>query len=797
MKQIKLFAVVLMAMISMSAWAQSPSLTLTSASSTIEDWNKQYDNITVSVQGAGYASKKTCGASSNANALSISSADSHWLEISCADGLNKVVIIGSGNSTGTTDWAAPLCVCTAAPFDSTITSIIEVHYTGYDKDCVENEIELPAGTKSVRLYRRMKVNSDKTMVGSGSNWTPASATGNQTYNISQVEVYAGSAAPSTDPVTAAVLSGPETGVEGANMTFSVAAAGATNFAWTLDGQPVSGATSSSFTYENAQLGDHTIYVTASNEYNNETHPAVQSNTINFSVTGICGEMVRANTNNATVTGLIGGTRKTNLSNGSTKKLDKNKYFGVALAGGATFSEGDIFRVHVTTASTNSGIFGIYADNAGDTLVYDGGANLESGWIEAELPAAANGKNALYLYRGDGNVEWNPSFDTVAVVRDCSTEPKLNVSMASVDLNVTAEITTATAKVAFSGKNLAAGTYALTTPNLVGLTVTPTSVIVAENGKLSAEVTLTYTSAVDVAAATAEMSLKIGDLTTSVTINYSASLAKKYLEKSVNIEQLVLDNSTSYDIKAVLDSANIEYANLNALDSLNDEKSARNEPYLGLKIKTSGGYMKALVKSGAVLRVKFGFIDKPLKLTLNGVDSTFTVEQAKAGFEFTATEDTYVTIATTSGNTVVFKQIMLNEAIKEVTLPEQVRFKVEFAETTNGKVTATEQGGEEGKAKFANKGTTVTLTITPDEGFEIETVKVNDNTIEAAEGVYSFTMPAADVVVAVTFKASGTETAVENIEVLDVNAPMYNVLGMKVDADYRGIVIQNGKKYIIR
>ena len=63
MKQIKLFAVVLMAMISMSAWAQSPSLTLTSASSTIEDWNKKYDNITVSVQGAGYASKKTCGAS--------------------------------------------------------------------------------------------------------------------------------------------------------------------------------------------------------------------------------------------------------------------------------------------------------------------------------------------------------------------------------------------------------------------------------------------------------------------------------------------------------------------------------------------------------------------------------------------------------------------------------------------------------------------------------------------------------------------------------------------------------------
>jgi len=43
------------------------------------------------------------------------------------------------------------------------------------------------------------------------------------------------------------------------------------------------------------------------------------------------------------------------------------------------------------------------------------------------------------------------------------------------------------------------------------------------------------------------------------------------------------------------------------------------------------------------------------------------------------------------------------------------------------------------------------------------------------------------------------TGIEDIEVrsLDLNAPMFNVLGQQVDASFRGVVIQNGKKYILR
>ena len=47
--------------------------------------------------------------------------------------------------------------------------------------------------------------------------------------------------------------------------------------------------------------------------------------------------------------------------------------------------------------------------------------------------------------------------------------------------------------------------------------------------------------------------------------------------------------------------------------------------------------------------------------------------------------------------------------------------------------------------------------------------------------------------------SNVGTGVENVArpVLDMEAPMYDVLGRQVDATYRGIIIQNGNKYLLR
>jgi hypothetical protein len=45
----------------------------------------------------------------------------------------------------------------------------------------------------------------------------------------------------------------------------------------------------------------------------------------------------------------------------------------------------------------------------------------------------------------------------------------------------------------------------------------------------------------------------------------------------------------------------------------------------------------------------------------------------------------------------------------------------------------------------------------------------------------------------------TSTDVEQVvrPALDMDAPMYDVLGRRVDATYRGIIIQNGNKYLLR
>ena len=46
-----------------------------------------------------------------------------------------------------------------------------------------------------------------------------------------------------------------------------------------------------------------------------------------------------------------------------------------------------------------------------------------------------------------------------------------------------------------------------------------------------------------------------------------------------------------------------------------------------------------------------------------------------------------------------------------------------------------------------------------------------------------------------FQKSGEENAVESISAVKSNGAIYNIYGQKVDENYRGIVIKDGKKYI--
>ena len=138
-------------------------------------------------------------------------------------------------------------------------------------------------------------------------------------------------------------------------------------------------------------------------------------------------------------------------------------------------------------------------------------------------------------------------------------------------------------------------------------------------------------------------------------------------ESVNIEQLVLDNGVGYDLMALMGTKHYASNWTNDLDSLNDEKTARNYAYLGQKVKAAGKMLDLRLPANGVLRVKFGNVGATPQVSINKgeyadmqiVDDVYTYE---------ASASAYISIKTVSSSTVVFKQIMINEAIADVTLP---------------------------------------------------------------------------------------------------------------------------------
>ncbi len=116
---------------------------------------------------------------------------------------------------------------------------------------------------------------------------------------------------------------------------------------------------------------------------------------------------------------------------------------------------------------------------------------------------------------------------------------------------------------------------------------------------------------------------------------------------------------------------------------------------------------------------------------------------------------------------------------------------------------------------ASIGETVTLTVTPDEGYELKNLTVtftNEDEPSGAplrlrggnveltpgdNGTYTFEMPAAPVTVSATFKKS-YPTAIEEINANEKkHGQRYNLMGQPVGKDYKGIVIQDGKKILVK
>lgn len=505
----------------------------------------------------------------------------------------------------------------------------------------------------------------------------------------------------------------------------------------------------------------------------------------------------------------GGSAKVGAmpNKGIKARLNKSAVSNEAIANALEFTTNEGYQitgitiVGITNSDNKAATVGtIYVDGVAWNGTFDGtlpakNASAASNIVVSNIAAT---QSVIFAFSDLGgatqaNITYTVEYETATP----STDPKLTVSPAEVSLNATAAVPDPSAKVVFSGKNLAAGEYMLNTPKLAGLSVAPASVTVGEDGKLNAEVTISYTSAVEVAATSTTIGLTISGLTKNVTVNYSAVLEKKYM-KSINIEQFVLDNGTKADIKAALNAANIEYQNIDVLDTLNDleDKANRNYAFLGLKMKKTDAKLAGWLKAGQTIKVRFGNVGANFKVSSMGMDSICTAAnfantstESNKVLEFTAPIDMYLEIVCNSTKTLVIKQIMVNQEIAPVVLPTPSAFLITIAQTENGKVTAT----WENKKYRTPVGALVTLNITSDEGYAVHNITVNGEAlVQSAPGApITFTMPAEDVTVAAEFgsiatnveKIEGAGKAVKRIEngqmIIIKNGVKYDALGQIV------------------
>lgn len=259
-----------------------------------------------------------------------------------------------------------------------------------------------------------------------------------------------------------------------------------------------------------------------------------------------------------------------------------------------------------------------------------------------------------------------------------------------------------------------------------------------------------------------IAIQAGCTSSSVT---TQSCTYTAFSTSINIEQFVLDNDANKNLsgqftalKSALDAAHISYdlSSGCSIDTLNDEpnnqgvyKVQRNYPYLGLKIKSTGKYVQINLPKDKTLKVKFGNIAANLNVWIDEVvQDAFSKDDADKTYELASSgSNRVVKLATSTGDAVVIKQIMIGEAIQSVTLPG----KITTTSGGNGTITAPVNGAK------VDVGSTVTITTSPSSGYELESLTVTrDTTDNPTVTVTSnqFTMPNGNVTINATFVLSG-------------------------------------------
>ena len=177
---------------------------------------------------------------------------------------------------------------------------------------------------------------------------------------------------------------------------------------------------------------------------------------------------------------------------------------------------------------------------------------------------------------------------------------------------------------------------------------------------------------------------------------------------------------------------------------------------------------------------------------NGTVSAEPNQNIKAGDTVTLTlkpDNGYAlkTLEVNSGTGKKVETTRVNNNTYTFIMPESnvgvnVYFEEKQTETYSITVKPSQSGSVTADKETAKANGTVTLTVTPEEGFEIKSVTMNGQALTAgADGKYSFTMPASNVTVSATFKKKPITPPGGSVE---IPADGYKITNKQVGLDLK-------------
>lgn len=168
--------------------------------------------------------------------------------------------------------------------------------------------------------------------------------------------------------------------------------------------------------------------------------------------------------------------------------------------------------------------------------------------------------------------------------------------------------------------------------------------------------------------------------------------------------------------------------------------------------TTGDWCSILVDTGSKTTIAngtFNTSDKPIIRYKGGGSLEFTGDpenitlQNKSGSAVTVENNIQLPTGYIIADGDDAVSTLENEGI--YTIRKQILYQVTIVQSENGTVTADKDS--------CARNETVTLTVTPDKDYKLESLLINNNDVtgQVAEGTYTFTMPGQDVTVTATFK----------------------------------------------